>query len=65
MKTQIKISSRQLIIENAFAGRSIEFILEKIVHYSKWTYEELEEVLQYNREEARALHPWKSRWLSE
>jgi len=46
------------ILENAFAGRSIEFLLEKIVHYSKWTYEELEEVLQYNREEVRALYPW-------
>ena len=30
------------ILEDAFAGRSIDFILEKIVHYSKWTYEELE-----------------------
>lgn len=44
------------VIEEAFAGRSLDFILEKIVHYSKWTYEELEEVLQYNREEARALY---------
>lgn len=44
------------ILEEAFAGRSIDFILEKIVHYSKWTYEDLEEVLQYNREEVRALY---------
>lgn len=46
------------ILEDVFAGRSIDFILEKIVHYSKWTYEELEEVVQYNREEARALYSW-------
>lgn len=35
----------ECIVDDAFAGRSIEFILKKIVHYSKWTYEELEEVL--------------------
>jgi hypothetical protein len=52
------------IVEDAFAGRSIEFILEKIVHYSKWTYEELEEVLQHNREEVRSLYSWGSRELS-
>lgn len=46
------------ILEDAFAGRSIDFIVDKIVHYSKWTYEELEEVLAYNREEVRALYPW-------
>jgi len=45
-------------IEDAFAGRSIEFLLEKIVHYSKWTHEELEEVLAYNRSEVRGLYPW-------
>lgn len=44
------------ILEDAFAGRSIEFFLEKIVHFSQWTYEELEEVLQYNREELQALY---------
>ncbi|MEW5856736.1 MAG: hypothetical protein AB1861_05075 [Cyanobacteriota bacterium] len=45
------------ILEEAFAGRSIDFLLEKIVHYSQWTYQELEEVLQYNREEVKALYP--------
>ncbi|NET57584.1 MAG: hypothetical protein F6K47_15895 [Symploca sp. SIO2E6] len=45
-------------IEDAFAGRSIEFIREKIVHYSKWTHEELEKVLAYNRSELRELYPW-------
>lgn len=46
------------IVDDVFAGRLIEFLLEKIVHFSKWTYEELQEVLAYNREEARALYPW-------
>lgn len=44
------------ILEDAFAGRSIDFVLEKIIHYSQWTYEELEIVLAYNREEVRALY---------
>jgi hypothetical protein len=44
------------ILEDAFAGKSINFLLEKIVHYSQWTYEELEEVLKYNREEVIALY---------
>ncbi|MGK7939745.1 MAG: hypothetical protein AB4062_06265 [Crocosphaera sp.] len=48
------------ILENAFDGKEIDFILEKIVHYSQWTYEELEEVLAYNRQEARALYPWSN-----
>lgn len=53
------------ILEDAFAGRSIEFLLEKIVHYTKWTNEELEQVLQYNREELLALYPWNGRDLTE
>ena len=44
------------IIDDVFEGRSVDFILDKIVHYSQWTYEELEEVLAYNREEARSLY---------
>lgn len=46
------------ILEDAFAGRSVDFLLEKIVHYTKWTYQEREEVLAYNREEVRALNGW-------
>jgi hypothetical protein len=46
------------ILEDAFAGRSVDFLLEKIVHYTKWTQQDLEEVLAYNREEVRALHGW-------
>jgi len=44
------------VLDLAFAGKSVEFILEKIVHYTKWTYEELEEVLAYNRDDARLLY---------
>lgn len=44
------------MLDLAFSGKSIEFILEKIVHYTKWTYEELEEVLAYNRNDARSLY---------
>jgi hypothetical protein len=45
-------------IEDVFAGRSIDFILEKIVHYSKWTYEEFEQALAENREDVRSLYGW-------
>ncbi|OKH29956.1 hypothetical protein NIES2119_31775 [[Phormidium ambiguum] IAM M-71] len=48
------------VLDDAFKGRSVDFILEKIVHYSKWTYEELEQVLVENREDLRALYPWGS-----
>lgn len=46
------------VIEDVFAGRSVEFLLEKIVHYSLWTYEELEQVLAENRSDARSLNFW-------
>lgn len=46
------------VLEDAFAGRSVDFLLEKIVHYTQWTHQEFEEVLTYNREEVRALHGW-------
>ena len=49
------------VLEDAFAGRSIIFLLEKIVHFTQWTYEELQEVLAYNREEVKALYPWGAR----
>ena len=53
------------ILDDTFAGRSIEFLLDKIVHYSKWTYEELEEVLKYNRTEVASLYAWNGRDLSK
>jgi hypothetical protein len=46
------------VIEDVFAKRSIDFLLEKIVHYTKWTYEELEQALLENREDVRALYGW-------
>ena len=46
------------VLTDAFDGQSLDWFGEKIVHYSKWTYEQLEEVLAYNREEVRALYPW-------
>ena len=46
------------ILDLAFEGKSLEFLLEKIIHYTKWTQEELEEVLLYNREEVNALYAW-------
>lgn len=45
-------------VEDVFEGRSIDFILEKIVHYSKWTYEELEQALADNRDDIRSLYAW-------
>lgn len=46
------------VVNDAFNGVSLDWFGEKIVHYSKWTYEELEEVLAYNRAEVRALYSW-------
>ena len=50
------------VLEDAFADRSLEAILQKIVHFSKWTYEEFEIALKENREEVRALYQW-GYWL--
>lgn len=44
------------VINDAFDGISLDWFGKKIVHYSQWTYEELEEVLAYNREEVKALY---------
>lgn len=49
------------VVEDAFAGRSVDFIAEKLVHYSQWNHEQLEEVCAYNRGEARSLHFWGER----
>lgn len=53
------------VIDDAFNGVSLEWFGEKIVHYTKWTYEEFEQVLQYNRTEVRALYPWADDPLDE
>jgi hypothetical protein len=46
------------VVEDAFNGVPLDWFGEKIVHYSKWTQEQLEEVLRYNRQEVRSLYPW-------
>lgn len=42
-------------IEMAFAGVSLKGILDKIVHYSKWTHEEFMQALLDNREDIANL----------
>ena len=42
-------------IELAFAGKSLERVLSKIVHYSKWTHEEFMQALLDNREDIANL----------
>lgn len=56
----VALSERGLenLISDAFAGVSLDWFAEKVVHYSKWTSEEFENVLQYNREEVKALYAW-------
>ncbi|GAX37788.1 hypothetical protein [Nodularia sp. NIES-3585] len=56
----VSFSERGLenLVNDAFAGISLDWFAENIAHYSQWTYEEFEEVLQYNREEIRALYSW-------
>jgi hypothetical protein len=56
----VSISEKGLekLIEDAFTGASLDWFAENIVHYTQWTYQQLEEVLEYNREEMRALYPW-------
>lgn len=51
------------VINDAFNGVSIAWFSEKVVHYTQWTYEELEEVLKYNREEVKSLYPWSNEEL--
>jgi len=44
------------IIDDVFAGQSTDFFLEKTLHYSEWTSEDLESALSDNREDARSLY---------
>ena len=46
------------VFDLAFQGRSLDFLLEKIVHFTKWTQEEWEEALLSNREDVKALYAW-------
>jgi hypothetical protein len=43
------------LLNDAFNGHNTDYLLQRIVHYSQWTTEELEEVLQYNRSEVKSL----------
>ncbi|MEO0933224.1 MAG: hypothetical protein AAFY21_05510 [Cyanobacteria bacterium J06641_2] len=53
------------LIGDAFNGVSIDWFFEKVVHYSKWTYEEFAEVLVYNREEVKRLYAWADDLVDE
>ena len=44
------------ILNDAFDGVPLDWFGEKIVHYTRWTHAELEEVLAYNRQEVKALY---------
>lgn len=46
------------LLFDAFEGKSLDWFGEKIVHYSKWTHEQWEEVMAYNRDDARSLWFW-------
>ena len=42
-------------IDRAFAGKSLDRVLSKIVHFSQWTYEEFMQALADNREDVAGL----------
>lgn len=44
------------VLDRLFRHQDVEEIKSRIVHYSLWTYEDLEEVLTYNRSELKALY---------
>ena len=46
----------QSVLDRLFKGKEVEEIKSRIIHYTQWTYAELEEVLAYNREEVKALY---------
>jgi len=54
----------ETVVDSLFAGRSIDFLLEKIVHYTKWTNNDLMQALAYNREDL-ALIEEQERFLRE
>lgn len=43
------------ILEKVFTRQSLDFLLEKIVHYSKWTVEDLQEALDANNDDWRVI----------
>ena len=50
------------ILDDAFAGQSLEPLAEKIQHYASWSQAEYEEVLQYNRDEVEDLALGMGSW---
>jgi len=49
-------SGLERLVDDAFNGVSLDWFAEKIIHYSQWTYEELEQVLAENREDVKTLY---------
>jgi hypothetical protein len=43
------------ILEKVFTRQSLDFLLEKIVHYTKWTMEDLQEALDANNDDWRVI----------
>jgi hypothetical protein len=58
----VSLSERGLenLINDAFDGKPLDWFAEKVIHYSKWTYEQREAVLSELREDARGLYSWSS-----
>jgi hypothetical protein len=43
------------IVDKLFSNKSVDFLLEKIVHYTKWTNEDLQEALEANYDDWRVI----------
>ena len=46
------------LITDAFDNKPLDWFASNIIHYSRWTYEQREEVLAGLREELLELYPW-------
>lgn len=46
------------VVDSAFDGESLDWFMEKIVHYSQWTEAEYFAAIEYNRGEVKALYSW-------
>lgn len=46
------------VVQDAFSGISLDWFAEKIVHYSQWTFDDLQEALAANRADVADLYPW-------
>lgn len=43
------------IVDKLFSDKSVDFLLEKIVHYTKWTNEDLQEALNANYDDWKVI----------